>query len=76
MILKIIRLLERNWFVIVEHVYHEANGAADSMASMGYVLTLGLHVFCDPAKGLRGAFSDNYRKVALPYLIAQFPFVF
>ena len=62
--------------VRVEHVYREANGAADSIASMGYVLALGLHVFCDPAKGLRGAFSNDYRKVALPHLIAQFPFVF
>ena len=67
LISKIKRLLERNWLVRVEHVYHEANHAADSMVSMGHVLTLGLHVFFYPPKELRSVLLDYYRR--LPCLI-------
>ena len=52
LILKIKHLLDRRWEVKVEHIYREVNCAADFTASMGHVLSFGLHVFCNPLEGL------------------------
>ena len=40
------------------------------MASMGYALDFGLHVFYNPPEGLYGVLSENFRGVTLPRLIA------
>ena len=52
LILKIKHLLDRSWEVKVEHIYEEANGATDFMASMSHALDFGLHVSCNPLEGL------------------------
>ncbi|CAN1766194.1 Putative ribonuclease H protein At1g65750, partial [Linum perenne] len=44
-VLAIRELLCRNWQTELHHLYREANGAADFLASMGYFLALGIHSF-------------------------------
>ncbi|CAN1123720.1 Putative ribonuclease H protein At1g65750, partial [Linum perenne] len=45
-VLAIRELLQRNWQTEVHHIYREANGAADFLASKGYSLDPGVHSFC------------------------------
>ncbi|CAN1146170.1 Putative ribonuclease H protein At1g65750 [Linum perenne] len=40
-----VNLILRNWLTEFQHVYREANGATDFLASMGYSLGLGIHSF-------------------------------
>ncbi|CAN1792333.1 Putative ribonuclease H protein At1g65750 [Linum perenne] len=44
-VLAIRELLQRNWKTEIHHIYREANGAADFLASKGYSLGLGVHSF-------------------------------
>ncbi|CAN1146174.1 Putative ribonuclease H protein At1g65750, partial [Linum perenne] len=44
-VLAIHELMHRNWLTEFQHVYREANGATDFLASMGYSLGLGIHSF-------------------------------
>ncbi|CAN1328315.1 Putative ribonuclease H protein At1g65750 [Linum perenne] len=44
-VLAIRDLLQRNWQTEVLHIYREANGAADYLASKGYSLDPGVHSF-------------------------------
>ena len=53
----------------MEHIFHEANRAADFMASLDHKIELGLHVYCSSPVGLRSYLSDDARGVALPRLI-------
>ncbi|CAN1181798.1 Putative ribonuclease H protein At1g65750 [Linum perenne] len=40
-----VSLILRNWKTEIHHIYREANGAADFLASKGYSLGLGVHSF-------------------------------
>ena len=41
-------LMDRNWRVVLHHVYRESNNAADFMASHALKLPLGVHIFAFP----------------------------
>ena len=43
----------------MEHIYNEANRAADFMASMGHSLSFGLHVYCSSPVGLGRFLLDD-----------------
>lgn len=48
-IVKVIReLLVRDWIVQMEHVYKEANCAADFLTSYSLITPIGLHVLFSP----------------------------
>ncbi|CAN1162182.1 hypothetical protein LINPERHAP2_LOCUS24359, partial [Linum perenne] len=38
----------RDWVVSIQHIYCEANFAADYLANLGHSLELGVHVFSVP----------------------------
>ncbi|CAN1319811.1 Putative ribonuclease H protein At1g65750 [Linum perenne] len=42
----------RNWEITIEHVYREANNAADFLANMGHDLDLGISMFSFPCNTL------------------------
>ncbi|KAK9232396.1 hypothetical protein WN943_022642 [Citrus x changshan-huyou] len=46
-------LMDRNWLVVLHHVYRESNNAADFMASHALKLPLGVHIFAFPPPASR-----------------------
>ena len=43
-------LMNRQWFIIIKHIYREANFAADSMAKLTASLPIEFHIFENPPK--------------------------
>ena len=70
LIRKIHYLISQNWVVQVQHVFREANRAADFMATKGHELHLGMTIFCDPPVGLSSILLDDVRGVAFLRLIS------
>ncbi|CAN1776729.1 Putative ribonuclease H protein At1g65750 [Linum perenne] len=46
-------LSSRDWQISVQHIYREANCAADHLASLGHAFDLGIHVFDFPVVSLQ-----------------------
>ncbi|KAL9434743.1 hypothetical protein AB3S75_029394 [Citrus x aurantiifolia] len=61
-LIKAIReLLEQDWSVQLEHVYREANYAADFLTSYSLNSHIGFHVLLSPLPGIVGIFcKDTY----------------
>lgn len=65
---KIFQLMDREWDVLVQHVYREANMCADWLANKACTLPLGVHICEEPPGG-----NGEYLLVSLPRLtIFQF----
>ncbi|CAN1843409.1 Putative ribonuclease H protein At1g65750 [Linum perenne] len=56
----------RQWDVTIEHIYREANFAADYLANSGHELELGTFVFPFPCNGLREWLRYDMLGVCLP----------
>ena len=56
----------------VQHIYREANRAADLLASLGHSLSLGLHVYSEPPDAFWSILAYDLRDVAFPHLICEF----
>lgn len=54
----------RDWIVRFNHIYHEGNRVADSLANVGFSLSLGVHVFVDPPWEVRNLLLDDLRGVS------------
>ena len=50
----ILELLSRDWEVRLSHVFREANGVADFMASLAKGLSIRCHKFQSPPVGISG----------------------
>ncbi|CAN1820331.1 Putative ribonuclease H protein At1g65750, partial [Linum perenne] len=59
-------LKSRQWNVTIEHIYREANFAADYLANSGHELDLGTFVFSYPCNGLRKWLRYDMLGVCLP----------
>ncbi|CAN1129383.1 Putative ribonuclease H protein At1g65750 [Linum perenne] len=59
-------LKSRQWDVTIEHIYREANFAADYLANSGHELELGTFVFPFPCNGLREWLRYDMLGVCLP----------
>ncbi|CAN0880750.1 Putative ribonuclease H protein At1g65750 [Linum grandiflorum] len=45
-------LCKRQWEVTLNHIYREANCAADFLATLGHSFVFGFHIFVSPDRGL------------------------
>ncbi|CAI0380428.1 unnamed protein product [Linum tenue] len=52
LISEIRRRLQRDWTVRIDHIFREANFAADHLASIGHSETIGVHVMASPCTSL------------------------
>ncbi|KAL9437497.1 hypothetical protein AB3S75_023376 [Citrus x aurantiifolia] len=69
-LIKTIReLLERDWSVHLEHVYREANYAADFLASYSLNSPIGLHVLNSPPTEIVGILCKDAYGIAHPRLV-------
>ncbi|CAN1746304.1 Putative ribonuclease H protein At1g65750 [Linum perenne] len=59
-------LLSRQWEVTIEHIYHEANFAADYLANSGHDLDLGTVIFSSPCNGLMDWLHYDLLGVSIP----------
>ncbi|CAN1796607.1 Putative ribonuclease H protein At1g65750, partial [Linum perenne] len=59
-------LKSRPWEVTIEHIYREANFAADFLANSGHELELGTFVFSSPCNGLLEWLRYDLLGVCLP----------
>lgn len=57
---------EAYWHVRINHIYHEANYAADRMANLATSFLLGLHMFMIPLEGVK-----PLQGVACPRLVSS-----
>ena len=68
------KLLEQDWIVQLEHVYREANSAADFLATYNLNFPIGLHVLISPPPpeivGIlyKDAYGIAHSLLVLPYL--------
>ena len=65
------KLLEQDWIVQLEHVYREANCAADFLATYSLNSPIGLYVFLSPPLGIVGilckdAYGIAHSRLVLP----------
>ncbi|KAL9462413.1 hypothetical protein AB3S75_000421 [Citrus x aurantiifolia] len=65
------KLLEQDWIVQLEHVYREANCAADFLATYSLNSPIGLHVLLSPPPGIVGilckdAYGIAHSRLVLP----------
>ncbi|KAH9791204.1 putative ribonuclease H protein [Citrus sinensis] len=62
-------LLARDWIVHMEHVYREANSAADFLASYSLTKPLGLHVLPSPPPDIIGLLCNDAYGIAHSRLV-------
>ena len=62
-------LLARDWIVHMEHVYREANSAADFLASYSLTKPLGLHVLPFPPPDIVGLLCNDAYGIAHSRLV-------
>ena len=53
----------------MSHMYREANGVADCLVSLGYSLSLDLHVYFEAPVGLKPILAEDVKGVTLPHFI-------
>ncbi|CAN1353255.1 Putative ribonuclease H protein At1g65750 [Linum perenne] len=53
LIQQFVELSSRNWRISIQHIYREANFAADFLANLGHSLDLGIHFFDSPDVALQ-----------------------
>ncbi|KAL9449909.1 hypothetical protein AB3S75_011776 [Citrus x aurantiifolia] len=63
------KLLERDWIVQLEHVYREANYAADFLDSYSLNSPIGLHVLFSPPPAIVGLLCKNAYGIAHSRLV-------
>ncbi|CAN1784074.1 Putative ribonuclease H protein At1g65750 [Linum perenne] len=61
--------LNRDWEVSINHIYREANSAADYLANLGHSLDLGTHVYLYPDSALLYWLRYDLLGVSTPRLI-------
>ncbi|CAN1120866.1 Putative ribonuclease H protein At1g65750 [Linum perenne] len=66
-------LKARNWEVSIEHIYREANNAADFIANSGHDLELGTFIFTSPCNSLLYWIRYDLIGVSLPRQINNTP---
>ena len=59
LIMNIKQFLDKSWTVKVDHIYQEANWAANLSISMGHAFSFGLHIYYVPS----GAFAVLFLKM-------------
>ncbi|CAN0874988.1 Putative ribonuclease H protein At1g65750 [Linum grandiflorum] len=59
-------LCKRQWEVTLNHIYREANCAADYLANLGHSFVFGLHIFDTPDRGLSHWLCYDIIGVSLP----------
>ncbi|CAN1120182.1 Putative ribonuclease H protein At1g65750 [Linum perenne] len=64
-----IAILSRDWEVTINHIYREANFAADYMANLGHELDFGIHVFMVPDTKLLYWLRYDLTSICLPRAI-------
>ena len=62
-------LLARDWIIHIEHVYKEANSAADFLASYSLTTPIGLHVLLSPPLDIVGLFYNDTDGIAHSCLV-------
>ena len=62
-------LLGRDWLTKVEHIYREANEAADFMASYSFSFSLGLHRFQSIPQNMLSILINDVHGVAHSRLV-------
>ena len=62
-------LIRRNWRVEINHVYREANFAADYLATLACSISLGLHFFNSPPKGVLQFMPQDTYGVVYPRFV-------
>ncbi|KAJ9136204.1 hypothetical protein P3X46_033305 [Hevea brasiliensis] len=62
-------LLNREWQVILQHCYREANNVADRLANMGMDSIEGMHLLQDPTNEVLQLVRQDFQGVAWPRLM-------
>ena len=57
-------LIKQNWVITINHVYREANFAADFLANYALELPLGLHLFSIPPPGVVSFIANDLYGIA------------
>ncbi|CAN1139296.1 Putative ribonuclease H protein At1g65750 [Linum perenne] len=66
-------LKARQWDVSIEHIYREANFAADFLANSGHELELGTSIFSSPCISLLEWLRYDLLNVCLPRQVNNIP---
>lgn len=62
-------LLKRDWHIRINHIYREANYAADHMANLATSFSLGLHMFPIPLESIKPLLIHDMYGVVYPPLV-------
>ncbi|KAH9680935.1 hypothetical protein KPL71_026743 [Citrus sinensis] len=62
-------LISRSWCITINHVYREANFAADFLANHALSFPLGLHLFPNPPPGIIAYLQHDMYGVAYPRFV-------
>ena len=61
-------MISLDWEVKIQHVYHEGNKAADTLANLGNTLPLGYHLLQDAPKDVYEILKQGIKCIFLPYV--------